>query len=82
MVGVWLVVLASSSILYGKEPRLIVKKTNRVTQAVKKKGPVAFSLSTLRNMICAVLGCCGTKQDFYRRLGLGTVRNLLVSVGF
>ena len=33
-------------------------------------------------MICAVLGCCGTEQDFYRRLGLGTVRNLLVSVGF
>ena len=49
---------------------------------VKKKGPVAFSLSTLRNMICAVLGCCGTEQDFYRRLGLGTVRNLLLSVGF
>ena len=49
---------------------------------VKKKGPVAFSLSTLRNMICAVLGCCGTEQDFYRRLGLGTVRNRLVSVGF
>ena len=49
---------------------------------VKKKGPVAFSLSTLRNMICAVLGCCGTEQNFYRRLGLGTVRNLLVSVGF
>ena len=50
--------------------------------SVKKKGPVAFSLSTLRNMICAVLGCCGTEQEFYRRLGLGTVRNLLVSVGF
>ena len=49
---------------------------------VKKKGPVAFFLSTLRNMICAVLDCCGTEQDFYRRLGLGTVRNLLVSVGF
>ena len=49
---------------------------------VKKKGPVVFSLSTLRNMICAVLGYCGTEQDFYRRLGLGTVRNLLVSVGF
>ena len=31
---------------------------------VKKKGPVAFALSTLRNMICAVLGCCGTEQDF------------------
>ena len=49
---------------------------------VKKKGPVTFSLSTVRNMICAVLGCCGTEQDFYRRLGLETVRNLLVSVGF
>ena len=50
--------------------------------SVKKKGPVAFSLSTLRNMICAVLDCCGTEQDFFRRLGLGTVRNLLVNVGF
>ena len=40
--------------------------------SVKKKGPVAFSLSTLRDMICA---------DLNRRLGLGTVRNLLVSVG-
>ena len=50
---------------------------------VKKKGPIAFSLSTLRNMIFAVLGCCGTEQDFYhRRLGLGTARNLLVSVVF
>ena len=49
---------------------------------VKKKAPVAFSLSTLRNMICAVLGCCGTEQNFNRRLGFGTVRNLLVSVGF
>ena len=53
-----------------------------VPACVKKKGPVAFSLSTLRNMICAVLGYCGTEQDFYRRLGFGTVRNLLVSVGF
>ena len=34
VVGIWLVVLASSSILYGKVPRLIEKKTNRVAQAV------------------------------------------------
>ena len=34
VVGVWLVVLASSLILYRKVPRLIVKKTNRLTQAV------------------------------------------------
>ena len=34
MVGVRLVVLASSSILYGKVPRLIVKKKNSVTQAM------------------------------------------------
>ena len=36
MVGVWLILLAASlsSILYGKVPRLIVKKTNRLTQAV------------------------------------------------
>ena len=34
VVGVWLVVLPTSSILYGKVPRLIVKKTNRLTQAV------------------------------------------------
>ena len=30
VVGVWLVVLASSFILYGKVPRGIVKKTNRL----------------------------------------------------
>ena len=58
------------------------KNTGEYLPVVKKKGPVAFSLATLRNMICVVLGCCGTEQDFYRRLGPGTVRNLLVSVGF
>ena len=61
---------------------IIITMTASHDFCVKKKGPVAFSLSTLRNIICAVLGCCGTEQDFYRRLGLGTVRNLLVSVGF
>ena len=34
MVGVWLIVLASSSTPYGKVPRLILKKTSRLTQAV------------------------------------------------
>ena len=34
MVVVWLVELASSSMLDGKVPRLIVKKTNRLKQAV------------------------------------------------
>ena len=47
MVGVWLVELASFSILYGKVPRLIVKKTIRLTQAV------AF----FESIFCAEL-CC------------------------
>ena len=47
MVGVWLVELASFSILYRKVPRLIVKKTNRLTQAV------AF----FESIFCAEL-CC------------------------
>ena len=34
MVGVWLIVLASSSTPYGKVLRLILKKTSRRTQAV------------------------------------------------
>ena len=34
VVGVWLVELPSFSIMYGKVPCLIVKKTNRLTQAV------------------------------------------------
>ena len=34
MIGVWLIVLASSSTPYGKVPRLILKKTSRLTQAV------------------------------------------------
>ena len=33
VVGVWLVELPSSSIMYWKVPRLIVKKTNRLAQA-------------------------------------------------
>ena len=34
MVGVWLIVLASSSTPYGKVPRLILKETSRLAQAV------------------------------------------------
>ena len=34
MVSVWLIVLASFSTPYGKVPRLILKKTSRLTQAV------------------------------------------------
>ena len=34
MVGLWLIVLASSSTPYGKVPRLILKKTSRLMQAV------------------------------------------------
>ena len=34
VVGVRLIVLASSSTLYGKVPRLILKKTSKLTQAV------------------------------------------------
>ena len=29
------------------------------TEVCYEKGSLAFSLSTLRNMICAVIGCCG-----------------------
>ena len=34
VVGVWLIVLASSSTLYGKVPRLVIKKISRLAQAV------------------------------------------------
>ena len=48
MVGVWLIVLASSSTLYGKVPRLILNKTSRLTQAV-----VFFR----RHFLCGALLC-------------------------
>ena len=59
---------------------------------VKKKDPVAFSLSMLRNMMCVVLGykeprarwygqeelySLGAEVDLYRRLCLGTVTNTI-----
>ena len=47
MVGVWLIVLVSSSTLYGKVPRLILK-TSRLTQAV-----VFFR----RHLLCGALLC-------------------------
>ena len=60
MVGVWLIVLASSSTLYGKVPRLIIKKTSRLTQAV-----VFFR----RNFLCGALLCnCSSAE----REGLST----------
>ena len=37
---------------------LFVLLVTYVKGSVKKKGPVAFFLSTLRNIICAVLSCC------------------------
>ena len=48
VVGVWLVELPSSSIMYWKVPRLIVKKTNRLTQVV-----VFFR----RHFLCGALLC-------------------------
>ena len=48
MVGGWLIVLASSSTLYGKMQRLILKKTSRLTQAV-----VFFR----RHFMCGALLC-------------------------
>ena len=60
MVGVWLVVLASSPTLYGKVPRLILKKTSRLTQAV-----VFFR----RHFLCGALLCnCSSAE----REGLST----------
>ena len=60
MVGVWLLVLASSLILHGKALRLIVRKTNRLTQAV-----VFFR----RHFLCSALLCnCSSAE----REGLST----------
>ena len=47
MVGVWLVVLASSSTLYGKVPRLILKKRSRLTQQVVSFSPRHFLFGAL-----------------------------------
>ena len=61
VVGVWLVVLAaSSSILYGKVPRLVAKKTNRVMQTV---------FFFRRQFVCGALLCnCSSAE----REGLST----------
>ena len=58
--GVWLVVLASSSILYGKVPRLVVKKTNRVMQTV---------FFFRRQFVCGALLCSCSSAE---REGLST----------
>ena len=62
---------------------MFILLVTHVDGSAKKKGPVAFYLSTLRDMICVlskVVVC--TEGGLYRKLGLGTIRNLLVSVGF
>ena len=61
MVGLWLVELAaSSSILYGKVPHLIVKKTNRLTKAV---------VFIRRDFLCGALLCNFSSAE---REGLST----------
>ena len=46
-------------------------------------GPVAFSLSTLRNMIYVLSQVVvGAGTDLYRRMGRGTIRKRLVSIRF
>ena len=47
MVGVWFVVLASSSTLYGKVPRLILKKRSRLMQQVISFSPRHFLFGAL-----------------------------------
>ena len=47
VVGVWLVELLSSIIMYRKVPRLIVKKTNRLTQAVSRLFSKALSVRSV-----------------------------------
>ena len=56
MVGVWLIVLASSLTLYGKGPRLILKKTSRLTQAV---------VSFRRHFLCGALmrNCSSAERE-------------------
>ena len=58
VVGVWLVELPSSSIMYWKVPRLIVKRTNKLTQAV-----VFFR----RHFLCGALlcNCSSAEREVY-----------------
>ena len=66
VVGVWLVELPSSSIMYWKVPRLIVKKTNRLTQAV-----VFFR----RHFLCGALlcNCSPAEREVYLHMYNGNV---------
>ena len=67
MVGVWLVELPSFSIMYGKVPCLIVKKTNRLTQAV-----VFFR----RHFLCGALlcNCSSAEREVYLHKYNGNVQ--------
>ena len=67
VVGVWLVELLSLSIMYGKVPCLIVKKTNRLTQAV-----VFFR----RHFLCGALlcNCSSAEREVYLHMYNGNVQ--------
>ena len=70
VVGVWLVELPSSSIMYWKVPRLIVKKTNRMTQAI-----VFFQ----RDCLCGALlcNCSPAEREVYLHMYNGNVSKIL-----
>ena len=70
VVGVWLVELPSSSIMYWEVPRLIVTKTNRVTQAI-----VCFR----RHFLCGALlcNCSPAKREVYLHMYSGNVSRTL-----
>ena len=67
VVGVWLVELPSSSIMYGKVPRLIVTKIKRLTQAV-----VFFQ----RHFLCGALlcNCSSAEREVYLHMYNGNVQ--------
>ena len=70
VVGVWLVELPSSSIMYWKVPRLIVRKTNRLTRAV-----VFFR----RHFLCGALlcSCSPAEREVYLHMYNGNVSRTL-----
>ena len=69
-VGVWLLELPSSSIMYWKVPRLIVKETNRLTQAV-----VFFR----RHFLCGAFlcNCSPAEREVYLQMYNGNVSRTL-----
>ena len=68
VVGVWLDELPSFSIMYGKVPCLIVKKINRLTQAV------VFFRS---HFLCGALlcNCSSAEREVYLHMYNGNVHN-------